>query len=78
VAGDAGTDVLAGLAAARGPAEESTFRGAFVAIDPDRLDQAFGADLWIRSVQVSGRLVIAVDGKAVRGAKDATGKARTW
>jgi predicted transposase YbfD/YdcC len=74
-AADAGTDVLAGLGAARGAAEESTFRRAFAMIDPDRLDQALGAWLWTRSVQVSGRLVIAIDGKAVRGAKDATGKA---
>jgi hypothetical protein len=37
-----------------------------------------GAWLWTRAVQVSGRLVIAVDGKAVRGAKDKDGKARTW
>ena len=39
-------------------------------IDPDRLDQVLGAWLWTRVVQVSGGLVIAVDGKAVRGAKD--------
>ena len=34
-AADAGTDVLAGLGAARGAAEESTFRRAFAMIDPD-------------------------------------------
>jgi hypothetical protein len=73
-AADAGADVLAGLGATRGPAEESTFRRAFAMIDPDRLDQVLGAWLWTRSVQVSGRLVIAADGKAVRGAKDKTGK----
>ncbi len=74
-AADAGTDVLAGLGAARGPAEESTFRRAFAMIDPDRLDRVLGAWLWTRAVQVSGRLVIAVDGKAVRGAKGRDGKA---
>jgi predicted transposase YbfD/YdcC len=74
-AADAGADVLAGLGAARGPAEESTFRRAFAMIDPDRLDQVLGAWLWTRAVQVSGRLVIAIDGKAVRGAKDQAGKA---
>jgi predicted transposase YbfD/YdcC len=74
-AADVGTEVLAGLGAARGPAEESTFRRAFAMIDPDRLDQVLGAWLWTRAVQVSGRLVIAVDGKAVRGAKDKAGKA---
>jgi hypothetical protein len=74
-AADAGPDVLAGLGAMRGVAEESTFRRAFALLDPGRLDQALGAWLWTRAVQVSGRLVIAVDGKAVRGAKDAAGKA---
>ena len=74
-AADAGEDVLARLGAVRGPAEESTFRRAFAMIDPDRLDQALGAWLWTRAVQVSDRLVIAIDGKAVRGAKDKSGKA---
>ncbi len=39
------------------------------------LDQVLGAWLHTRAVQVSGRLVIAVDGKAVRGAKNKEGKA---
>jgi hypothetical protein len=38
----------------------------------------FNIWLWTRAVQVSGRLVIAVDGKAVRVAGDKDGKARTW
>ncbi len=74
-AADAGTEVLAGLGAARGPAEESTFRRAFALVSPDVLDQVLGAWLWTRAVQVSGRMVIAIDGKAVRGAKDKDGKA---
>jgi predicted transposase YbfD/YdcC len=74
-AADAGAEVLAGLGAARGPAEESTFRRAFALVSPDVLDQVLGAWLWTRAVQVSGRLVIAVDGKAVRGARDKDGKA---
>jgi predicted transposase YbfD/YdcC len=74
-AADAGPDVLAGLGAMRGAAEESTFRRAFALLDPGRLDQALGAWLWTRAVQVSGRLVIAIDGKTVRGAKDKAGKA---
>src|SRR5204862_7667042 len=41
---------------------------------PGRLDQVLGAWLWTRAVQVGGRLVIAVDGKAVRGAKNKDGK----
>jgi predicted transposase YbfD/YdcC len=74
-AADAGADVLAGLGAARGPAEESTFRRAFALVSPDVLDQVLGAWLWTRAMQVSGRLVIAIDGKAIRGAKDKDGKA---
>jgi Transposase DDE domain len=59
----------------RGPAEEGTFRRAFAMSDPDRLDRVLGAWLHTRALQVSGRLVIAVDGKAVRGAKGRDGKA---
>src|SRR5437763_5559899 len=67
-AADAGPEVLAGLGAARGPAEESTFRRAFALVRADVLDRVLGAWLWTRAVQAGGRLVIAVDGKAVRGA----------
>src|SRR5947199_958678 len=74
-AADAGQDVLAVLGADRGPAEESTFGRAFALLDPGRLDQVLGAWLWTRAVQAGGRLVIAVDGKAVRGAKNKDGKA---
>jgi hypothetical protein len=74
-AAEAGPAVLAGLGAARGPAEESTFRRAFALVSPDVLDQVLGAWLWTRAVRAGGRLVIAVDGKAVRGAKNKEGKA---
>jgi predicted transposase YbfD/YdcC len=74
-AADAGADVLAGLGAARGAAEESTFRRAFALVSPDVLDRVLGTWLHTRAVQAGGRLVIAVDGKTVRGAKDKTGKA---
>jgi predicted transposase YbfD/YdcC len=74
-AADAGPEVLAVLGAARGPAEESTFRRAFALVSPDVLDRVLGAWLHTRVVQAGGRLVIAIDGKAVRGAKDKTGKA---
>jgi predicted transposase YbfD/YdcC len=74
-AADAGPEVLAALGAARGPAEESTFRRAFALVSADVLDRVLGAWLHTRAVQAGGRLVIAVDGKAVRGAKDKTGKA---
>jgi predicted transposase YbfD/YdcC len=74
-AADAGAEVLAGLGAARGAAEESTFRRAFALVSPDVLDRVLGAWLHTRAVQAGGRLVIAVDGKTVRGAKDKEGKA---
>jgi predicted transposase YbfD/YdcC len=74
-AADAGPQVLAGLGADRGPAEESTFRRAFALVSADVLDQVLGAWLHTRAVQAGGRLVIAIDGKAVRGAKDASGRA---
>ena len=74
-AADAGPEVLAGLGAARGPAEESTFRRAFALVSADVLDRVLGAWAWTRAVRAGGRLVIAVDGKAVRGAKGKDGKA---
>ena len=74
-AGDAGPDVLAALGADRGPAEESTYRRAFAQLSADVLDQALGTWLHTRAVRAGGRLVIAVDGKSVRGAKGKNGKA---
>ena len=74
-ASDAGPEVLAALGAARGPAEESTFRRAFALVSADVLDRVLGAWLHTRAVQAGGWLVIAVDGKTVRGAKDKNGKA---
>jgi len=69
--------VLAGLGAVRGPAEESTFRRAFALIRADVLDQAIGAWLHTRATRAGGRLAIAVDGKAVRGARNSEEKPRT-
>jgi predicted transposase YbfD/YdcC len=74
-AGDAGPDVLAALGAARGPAEESTYRRAFALVSADVLDRVLGAWLHTRAVQAGGRLVIAIDGKTVRGARNKAGKA---
>ena len=74
-AADAGPEVLAALGAVRGPAEESTFRRTFAQLSPDTLDQVLGAWLYTRAAQAGGRLVIAVDGKAVRGARGKDGKA---
>ncbi len=72
---DAGPEVLAVLGAACGPAEESTFRRAFALVSADVLDRVLGAWLHTRAMQAGGRLVIAIDGKTVRGAKSKGGKA---
>ncbi|HEX7162785.1 MAG TPA: ISAs1 family transposase, partial [Trebonia sp.] len=74
-AGDAGPGVLAALGAERGPAEESTYRRAFALVNADLLDRVLGAWLHTRAVRAGGRLVIAIDGKTVRGAKGKSGKA---
>jgi predicted transposase YbfD/YdcC len=74
-AADAGPEALAVLGAVRGAAEESTFRRAFALVSADVLDQVLGAWLWTRAVRAGGRLVIAIDGKTVRGAKNKDGKA---
>jgi hypothetical protein len=74
-AADAGPDVLAALGADRGPAEESTYRRAFALVSADVLDGVLGAWLWTRAARAGGRLVIAIDGKTVRGAKNKAGKA---
>ena len=63
------------LGAVRGPAEESTFRRAFALVSPDALDRVLGAWLQTRAVRAGGRLVIAIDGKTVRGARNKDGKA---
>ncbi len=63
------------LGAVRGAADESTFRRAFALASPDALDRVLGAWLWTRAVRAGGRLVIAVDGKTVRGARNKDGKA---
>ena len=74
-ASDAGPEVLAVLGAARGPAEESTFRRAFALVSPDVLDRVLGAWLHTRAMRAGGRLVIAIDGKTVRGARNKDRKA---
>ena len=50
-AADASPEVLAGLGADRGPAEESTYRRAFALVAADLLDQVLGAWLRARAVK---------------------------
>jgi hypothetical protein len=73
-AADAGPDVLAAVGADRSPAEESTYRRAFALVSADILELVLGTWLWSRAVRAGGRLVIAIDGKAVRGARGKHGK----
>jgi len=63
------------LGAARGPTEESTFRRAFALVSADVLDRVLGTWLWTRAVQADSRLLIAIDGKTVRGAMGKSGTA---
>jgi predicted transposase YbfD/YdcC len=74
-AAEAGPEALAALGAVRGAAEESTFRRAFALVSPDALDRVLGAWLHTRAVRTGGRLVVAIDGKTVRGARNKAGKA---
>ena len=74
-AADAGPEVLAMLGAARGPAEESTFRRAFALVSADVLDPGSRCLAAYQGGAGGGRLVIAIDGKTVRGAKNKEGKA---
>ena len=52
-----------------------TFRRAFALVSADVLDRVLGAWLHTTAVRTAGRLVIAIDGKAVRGAKGKDRKA---
>lgn len=64
--------VLADLGVNGAGPDESTIRRVFAALDADCLDQTIGALMWTRTTQVSGRRIIAIDGKTVRGARTAT------
>jgi predicted transposase YbfD/YdcC len=62
--------VRLGVAQGRAAPETSTFRRVFTGTDADCLDAVLGAHLWTRTYRdVTGRRVIAVDGKSVRGAR---------
>ncbi|QAY64839.1 ISAs1 family transposase [Xylanimonas allomyrinae] len=65
---DAGPARLSALGMNR-VADESTFRRVFARLDADALDQILGAWAVTRARTVGGRRVLAIDGKAVRGAR---------
>jgi len=70
---DAPADALERLGVEGRPPPESTIRRTLGRVDAAVLDQAIGVWAWLRSRVVDGRRVIAVDGKTLRGAKDAAG-----
>jgi predicted transposase YbfD/YdcC len=70
---DAPADVLARLGAGLRPPSESTIRRVLQRLPGDAFDEAIGAWMWLRTSTISGRRVIAFDGKTVKGAKDAAG-----
>lgn len=72
-AGDLTGQQLVRLGLATAP-DESTLRKLFARLDADALDRILGAWLWTRTDVLDGRRVIAIDGKSVRGAKDAQGR----
>lgn len=55
------------------PPSESTIRRTLARVDAAVLDQVIGVWAWLHTRVVDGRRVIAVDGKTLRGAKDAAG-----
>jgi len=66
-------DVLAQLGVTGPAPSESTIRRCLQRLAPDRLDGLIGSWMWLRTSTISGRRVIAFDGKTLRGAKDAAG-----
>ncbi|MGH8826479.1 MAG: ISAs1 family transposase [Jiangellaceae bacterium] len=60
-------DGLAGLGLSAAP-EESTLRKLFARLDVAALDRQLGVFAWTRTRHATGRRVIAIDGKTVRGA----------
>lgn len=70
---DAPAEALGTLGVADRVPSESTIRRTLARVDATVLDQAIGVWARLRTQVVDGRRVIAVDGKTLRGAKDAAG-----
>ncbi|WP_072691746.1 ISAs1 family transposase [Rhodococcus marinonascens] len=70
---DAPATVLERVGATGPLPSESTIRRTLGRVDATVLDRLIGAWMWLRTSVVDGRRVIAVDGKTLRGAKDAAG-----
>ena len=72
-AADATPEVLAQLGMPAAVPSESTIRRCLQRLAPDQLDQLLGAWMWLHTITIGGRRVIAFDGKTLRGARDAAG-----
>jgi predicted transposase YbfD/YdcC len=72
-AADTAPELLARLGIAGAVPSESTIRRCLQRLAPDQLDALIGSWMWLRTTTISGRRVIAFDGKTLRGAKDAAG-----
>ena len=72
-AADASPEVLSQLGMSPKVPSESTIRRCLQRLAPDQLDQLFVAWTWLHTSEISGRRVIAFDGKTLRGARDASG-----
>jgi predicted transposase YbfD/YdcC len=70
---DAGDADLAGLGIGAVVPCESTIRRCLQRLDPGVLDVLVGAWMWLRTSHSEGRRIIALDGKSLRGARDAAG-----
>jgi predicted transposase YbfD/YdcC len=65
-------DQLARLGLTRPQApQESTFRRVLSSVDAALLDTVIGVFMWTRIATIGGRRIIALDGKTVRGARNA-------
>ncbi|WP_072690730.1 ISAs1 family transposase [Rhodococcus marinonascens] len=70
---DAPTAVLERVGVVGLAPSEFTIRRTLARVDATVLDQLIGAWAWLRSSVIDGRRVIEVDGKTLRGARDAAG-----
>lgn len=72
-AADAPTEVLTQLGVRRRPPSEATVRRLLTRLPADTLDAVIGTWMWLRTSTISGRRVIAFDGKTLRGARNTAG-----
>jgi len=72
-AADVGAGELAALGLGGVVPCESTIRRCLQRLDPGSVDALIGGWMWLQTSMLEGRRVIALDGKSLRGARDAAG-----